>query len=263
MAKYIHGDTDPVESDRLEKQARFLARWILEGLELGPHTRLLDLACGTGAMARRLRAQLPDVKLLGCDLSLKQLKEAKRSSGGDLPLASADAALLPFRDQAFDGVHCSWLLEHVPPPRVPRVLREVRRVLRPSCLAWFCEVENDSLFLWPRLPLVEESFREVWRAQAEGGGDPIIGRKMHGLCAEAGFRRVEVLPTTLHVHGGSPPGYYRASLQEFCEILQSAEASLPARLRSQVGNACEQLMGLHDTPGSSFTYSFFRVRAER
>ena len=59
MTRYIHGDTDAVESDRLEKQARFLTRWILDGVEAGPGARVLDLACGTGAMMRRLAARLP------------------------------------------------------------------------------------------------------------------------------------------------------------------------------------------------------------
>ena len=49
MVDYIHGETDAVETARLERQARFFARWLLEGIELGPGSRLLDLACGTGS----------------------------------------------------------------------------------------------------------------------------------------------------------------------------------------------------------------------
>ncbi len=266
MARYIHGGTDPTEVIRLDKQARFLSRWILDGVELGPGSRLLDLACGTGAMARRLRGLLPDVQLLGCDLSLSQLREARRAQrtpDESYPLVNADAAGLPFRGGALDAVHCSWLLEHVPPGAVLPILREVRRVLRPGGRAWLCEVENDSLQLWPRLPLVEEAFRATWQAQADGGGDPIIGRKLHGLCAAAGFHHVQVIPTTLHVHAGSPPGYYGASLEEFAEILRSAEAVLPERIRARLDEACDQLVGMLRTEGSSFTYTFFRARAER
>src|SRR5690348_2269969 len=60
VASYIHGETDAKEIERLEKQARFLTRWILDGVEAGPGARVLDLACGTGAMMRRLMARLPD-----------------------------------------------------------------------------------------------------------------------------------------------------------------------------------------------------------
>src|SRR5712692_9379189 len=77
MPRYIHGETDPAEVARLETQARFLSRWILDGVEVGPSARLLDLACGTGAMSRRLRARFPDAKLVGSDLSLDQMRTAR------------------------------------------------------------------------------------------------------------------------------------------------------------------------------------------
>ena len=128
MARYIHGGTDPKETERLEKQARFLTRWILDGVEAGPGSRVLDLACGTGAMTRRLAARLPDALLFGADLSLAQLQDARKRSG-DLWLVQSNAAALPFRGGAFDVVHWSWLLEHVPRERAVDILREVRRVL--------------------------------------------------------------------------------------------------------------------------------------
>src|SRR5438067_4888671 len=106
MARYIHGGTDARETERLERQARFLTRWILDGVEAGPGARVLDLACGTGAMMRRLAARLPDALLFGADLSRAQL-HAARSRSPWLALVNADAAALPFRAGAFDVVHWS------------------------------------------------------------------------------------------------------------------------------------------------------------
>jgi ubiquinone/menaquinone biosynthesis C-methylase UbiE len=262
VPSYIHGGTDAVETERLEKQARFLTRWILDGVEAGPGARVLDLACGTGAMMRRLAARLPDVQLFGADLSAQQLRAA-RSRSDWLMLVRSDAAALPFRTGAFDVVHWSWLLEHVPPSRAVDILREVHRVLAPGSHAWMTEVDNDLLAFWPRIPLAEECFRALWRAQEEGGGDPIIGRKLYGLCRAAGFAAVQTYPTTFHVHHGSPPGYFHNMLEEFAEILQSAKESLPPRLRPRAEEACSQLMSLEKDPGASFTYSCFRVRATR
>src|SRR5438445_12340774 len=99
MSKYIHGETDPDEILRLEMQARFLARWILDGVEIGPGARVLDLACGTGAMARRLRARFPDADLVGCDLSAQQLAVAnaeQRRLRAVFPLGRCTATALPF-----------------------------------------------------------------------------------------------------------------------------------------------------------------------
>ncbi len=259
MTRYIHGDTDPAEIDRLEKQARFLTRWILDGVEAGPGSRVLDLACGTGAMMRRLAARLPDAHLFGADLSRKQLAAARRRSSW-LMLVESDAAALPFGNASFDVVHWSWLLEHVAPGRAVDILREVRRVVRPGGHAWMTEVDNDSLAFWPRIPLAEECFGALWQAQADGGGDPIIGRKLFGLCRQAGFTDVQTFPTTFHLHGGSPPGYFHGMLEEFAGILESAREALAGR---DVSAAAAQVMSLEKEPGGSFTYTCFRVRASR
>jgi SAM-dependent methyltransferase len=262
VARYIHGETDAKETNRLEKQARFLTRWILDGVEAGPGALVLDLACGTGAMVRRLAARLPDAVLFGTDLSHPQLRAARLRSPW-LPLVQSDATALPFRNGAFDVVHWSWLLEHVPRERAVDILREVRRVLAPDGVAWMTEVDNDSLAFWPRIPLAEESFRALWKVQEEGGGDPIIGRKLYGLCRAAGFTDVQVFPTTFHLHHGSPPGYFHGMLEEFAEILDSARESLPDPLKPRADEAAAQVLGIEKDPGASFTYTCFRVRASR
>ena len=264
MPRYIHGETDPAEVARLETQARFLSRWILDGVEVGPSARVLDLACGTGAMSRRLRARFPDALLTGSDLSMAQLRAAKEEQvrlRDPIPLVQSTAAALPFAGETFDAIHASWFLEHVSRNDVVPILREARRVLRRNGILYLCEVENESLLFWPRLPVVEECGRALWEAQAAGGGDPIIGRKLYGLCTAAGFAHVEVVPTTLHLHAGSPAGYLHGILAEFSEILRSAQESLPERLRSRVEEACSQIMSIERDPRASFTYTMFRVRA--
>ena len=260
MASYIHGETDPKEIERLEKQARFLTRWILDGVEAGPGARVLDLACGTGAMMRRLAARLPDAVLFGSDLSLPQLKAGRERSPW-LVVVQANATALPFRSGAFDVVHWSWFLEHVPRSDDVAILREVRRLLAPGGVVWMSEVDNDSLAFWPRIPLAEECFRALWKAQEDGGGDPIVGRKLYGLCRSAGFTDVQVLPTTLHLHHGAPPGYLHGMLEEFVEILDSARDSLPGGLKARADEACAEILSLERDPGASFTYTCFRARA--
>jgi ubiquinone/menaquinone biosynthesis C-methylase UbiE len=266
MAGYIHGETSPEEVARLEKQARFAARWLLEGVEAGPGARVLDLPVGTGAMARRLRARLPDVQLFGADLSRGQLKAARafmRTPDERFPLVNANAAYLPFRDGTFDLVNSDWFLEHVPTQSVVPILREVRRVLSPGASLWLCEVDNDSLSFWPRLPLAERCFDALWEAQARSGGDPIVGRKLYGFLMRAGFSRATIFPTTMHTHAGSPAGLFRGSLVEFAEILVGAQAALPPDLRPRAAEAARTLLDLEHTEGASFTYSFFRARADR
>jgi ubiquinone/menaquinone biosynthesis C-methylase UbiE len=84
-------------------------------------------------MMRRLAARLPDARLFGADLSLGQLRAA-RSRSPELLLVVSDAAALPFRTGAFDVVHWSWLLEHVPPGPASTPSR-IQRVRKRACFS--------------------------------------------------------------------------------------------------------------------------------
>ncbi|WP_275465136.1 class I SAM-dependent methyltransferase [Streptomyces noursei] len=118
--------------------------WGPEGLDeadaalLGPAAelkgrRVLEIGAGAAQCSRWLAAQgaLP----VALDLSHRQLQHALRiagdDTGGPLDLVQADAGALPFRDGSFD-LACSayGALPFVADP--VRVLREVRRVLRPG-----------------------------------------------------------------------------------------------------------------------------------
>jgi ubiquinone/menaquinone biosynthesis C-methylase UbiE len=127
MREYIHGEMDPRETARLEFQAPFVAGFALRDLHLGRGHRVLDLGSGVGAMTAQLAQRFPGIELFAVDIEPSALRVAQMNH----PVAvyiQADGARLPFRNETFDCVHSSWLLEHVPSPAA--VLREVRRLLR-------------------------------------------------------------------------------------------------------------------------------------
>lgn len=84
----------------------------------------LEIGCGTGihAAGTRTLGWTP----VGVDLSAGMLAHA----GGRLPVARADAAVLPVRDASVPAV--ITVMMHTDLPDYPAVLREVRRVLRPD-----------------------------------------------------------------------------------------------------------------------------------
>ncbi|MDQ4086001.1 MAG: class I SAM-dependent methyltransferase [Actinomycetota bacterium] len=102
-------------------------RWLARAVS---GTRVLDLASGSGIMADTL-AELSRIRpwVVGLDLSAAELVEARRR-GRTNPQVRADAATLPFADASFDAVVSSAGLMVV--GRVPRVLDEAARVLRPG-----------------------------------------------------------------------------------------------------------------------------------
>ena len=88
--------------------------------------RVLEVGCGTGAMAERIHA-LPGVTLVATDFS-PRFVELTAARGVDA--RQADICYLPFEDDAFDVVFAGWMLYHV--RDLERALNEVRRVLRPG-----------------------------------------------------------------------------------------------------------------------------------
>ncbi|MET8574887.1 class I SAM-dependent methyltransferase [Streptomyces sp. NPDC005012] len=113
--------------------------WGPEGLDeedarlLGPAGALegrdvLEIGAGAAQCSRWLAAQ--GARPVALDLSHRQLQHALRI-GAPFPLVEADASVLPFADGSFD-LACSayGALPFVADPG--RVLREVRRVLRPG-----------------------------------------------------------------------------------------------------------------------------------
>ncbi|MFE3633477.1 class I SAM-dependent methyltransferase [Streptomyces cellostaticus] len=93
--------------------------------------RLLDVACGTGSVTRRLAAARPALRVTGADLSAAMAgRAAHRLPGGIL---RADCRRLPFADATFDAVTGVWLLHLLSgPAEVRAVVAECARVLRPG-----------------------------------------------------------------------------------------------------------------------------------
>lgn len=87
---------------------------------------VLEVGCGTGAMAERINA-LPGVTLVATDFS-ERFVELTAARGVDA--RQADICYLPFDDASFDVVYAGWMLYHV--RDLDRALNEVRRVLRPG-----------------------------------------------------------------------------------------------------------------------------------
>jgi ubiquinone/menaquinone biosynthesis C-methylase UbiE len=93
--------------------------------------QLLDLACGTGIVTRRLVAALPATRVTGVDLTYGMARVAAARLPGSVLLA--DSRRLPFPDGTFDAVTSVWLLHLLDGPEdVRAVVAECARVLRPG-----------------------------------------------------------------------------------------------------------------------------------
>ncbi|MFJ4742803.1 class I SAM-dependent methyltransferase [Streptomyces sp. NPDC088775] len=108
-----------------------VARELVSAAKL-PSGRVLDVACGRGAIAEYLQLNRSDLQVFAMDISWKMLaaNRAKQQGTWVRHQVNADAARLPFQNEAFNAVTCSQALPFLRHPE--RALREFKRVTRPG-----------------------------------------------------------------------------------------------------------------------------------
>ncbi|GHC57958.1 class I SAM-dependent methyltransferase [Streptomyces flavofungini] len=112
-----------------EPRAVAAAAAVLSLLPAGART-LLDVACGTGSVTRRLAAR-PGLRVVGVDAAYGMARMAADRVPGAIVLG--DSRSLPFRDGAFDAASAVWLLHLLSDPdEAAAVVGECARVLRPG-----------------------------------------------------------------------------------------------------------------------------------
>jgi demethylmenaquinone methyltransferase/2-methoxy-6-polyprenyl-1,4-benzoquinol methylase len=134
------------------------ARWrrfLVERIDAGPDDTVLDVACGTGAIALAL-ARRYGCSVVGVDASREMLAAGRRRvavAGAEarVRLEHGRAEALPFADGSFDGLTFGYLLRYVADPA--GTLRELARVVRPGG-----RIASLDFFV-PRSPVV----RAAWR----------------------------------------------------------------------------------------------------
>jgi ubiquinone/menaquinone biosynthesis C-methylase UbiE len=91
---------------------------------------VLEVAVGT---ALNLHHYSEQAKVIGLDLSPEMLEIARQRAtdlGRDIDLRRGDAHQLPFPEESFDAVVCTYSLCNIPDPQV--AMSEMKRVLRPG-----------------------------------------------------------------------------------------------------------------------------------
>lgn len=110
---------------------------LIERVKVGANETLLDVACGTGVVARRSGA-----KATGIDFNETMLQAAE-SLAPDIIWVHGSADDLPFERSTFDAVTCQQGLQFFPDPE--KAVREMHRVLR--------EGGKAALSIWAPLPM--------------------------------------------------------------------------------------------------------------
>jgi demethylmenaquinone methyltransferase/2-methoxy-6-polyprenyl-1,4-benzoquinol methylase len=155
-------------------------RFLVSRIDAGAGDTVLDVATGTGAVAREL-VRRHGCAVVGVDQSAGMLAEAARRLNGRVRLVEASADALPFADGAFDALTFTYLLRYVDDPAA--TLRELARVVGPGGTVAGLEfgvprgIWRPLWELWVRvgLPAAGAAIRGGWREVGSFLGPSIRG----------------------------------------------------------------------------------------
>ncbi len=203
---------------------------------------LLETAAGTGIVTEALAHALPGVSIVATDLNQPMLDHAATKPAlSRVQFRQADAAKLPFDNEAFDAVVCQFGAMFFPDR--PAAFREVYRVLKPG---------GRFLFnVWERVadnPIVEVALGGLSRRYPDHGPwflertphgyrDPVVIRS--DLLA-GGFADCRIETVTLKGHAASPIAL-ATGLCQGTPMRAELEAADPTGLEAATATAAEAI----------------------
>jgi len=150
---------------------------------------ILDLSCGSGFMTRQLSKSNHYNRIIAGDLSPSMLTETYTRLQNDNQTAPylirCDAAKLPIASSSLDAVHAGAAMHCW--PKVPDVLAEIYRVLRPGGVFY------ASTILTPAAVPVSKSTFYVFKSEAE----------IENLLIDAGFSFTSGASISVRTEGSS------------------------------------------------------------
>jgi SAM-dependent methyltransferase len=237
---------------------------MIDALPVEPGQRWLDLATGDGTYAMLLAQKQANVVAIDSDERYLAFagRRAQRQ-GLHVEFRAGDAYRLPFADGELDGAFCAQSFYDL--EDAPRVLREMKRVVRPG--GHLAVMENDSLhhlvLPWP--PDLELKLRtaQLTALSVEAGDESrfYVGRRLVPLFESQGL--VDVREESFTTMRRAPLSKDERCFLEhqLTALFQMVEARLPAEERARAHAYCTpgEPQFLLDQPSFSATILDFLV----
>lgn len=175
---------------------------------------VLDIACGTGVVARLAAKRMARGHVIGLDLNKGMLRVARTlpSEGVPIDWVEGSALDLPFPEGRFDLVLCQLGLQFFPDQK--RALREMHRVLSPAgrvALSVYSPIERTpgtNAFALALDRVLGPDASKIKRGEHSFNAPG----ELHQLLTDAGFAEVEVQTVVQKLVFPSVPDYVRFQL---------------------------------------------------
>ncbi|MPY98129.1 MAG: methyltransferase domain-containing protein [Actinophytocola sp.] len=226
---------------------------LMDLADVRPGDRVLDLACGTGVVARAAaRRVMPDGRVCGLDVNENMLAIARRAAA-DVEWRQTDASQIDLPDASYDVAFCQQGLQFFPDRLAS--LREMRRVLAPggrAVIATWCAADNGDAGYVP----IAAALQRHWPDDPAPRGfiAAIFGlsddTELARLADTAGFDDVHVERRTGTVRFPSAEAWVEAFLGA---APVPSIASLPPAIRAAIiAEAATDLQPYVDSTGIAF-----------
>ena len=169
------------------------AQWtprVIEAAQIQSGQRVVDVACGTGVLARAVAERVGPAGLtVGVDINEGMLNIA-RNKAPQIVWHQAPAEALPLDDNSFDKVVCQFGLMYFDNQRI--ALEEMMRVLRPG--GKLVVVVWDKLENSPGYAVEDQLFQRVLGEEFADEAPYSLGDRqvLHQLFASAGVSEVKI-----------------------------------------------------------------------
>jgi len=210
--------------DRLESRAKDVVfnclfdQYIIK-LQFPDAGRILEVGCGTGAMARALvHKEHFSGKVFGIDQSSAFIDAARRFAVAEgveelVEFDIGDVHELGFEDESFDVVFAHTLISHVTDPH--QVLREIARVMRKGgSLAIF---DGDYASLTYAFPDHEFGRRMDHALASATFNNPLIMRDLVRILPEMGLEVTETLANVISEIGSA--SYFKSFAEAYTPLV--------------------------------------------
>lgn len=228
------------------------AEVLLDEARLAPGESVLDVACGTGIVARLARERVgPGARVAGVDVAPPMIEMARSVAPG-IDWRVGDAGALPLaEDERFDAVLCQQGLQFFPDRAA--AAREMHRALRAGGrLVAACWRPDEEFPVLLELRRIAERHLGPVADRRHAFGDPAA---IEALLREAGFRDVRTKSVSRPVRFDD--GALFARLNALALVGMSSAAKLPAeereRLLQAIGrDSAEAVRAGSDAQGFTF-----------